>query len=88
MEHARKKYGVSERYACRVLKLSRGTQPHLPLRRSDEDALTRGAESARRTASARELLAERWIVRQVAARSVRITFGATTSHDGRTLHGA
>lgn len=41
MEHARKKYGVSERDASRVLRQSRGTQRDLPLHRSDEDALTR-----------------------------------------------
>jgi hypothetical protein len=40
VEHARKKYGVSERYACRVLKQWRGTQRYSPIYRSDEDALT------------------------------------------------
>ena len=41
MEHARTKYGVSERYACRVLKQWRGTQRYSPIYRGDEDALTR-----------------------------------------------
>ncbi len=41
MEHARKKYGISERYACRVLQQWRGTQRYWPIYRSDEDALTR-----------------------------------------------
>ena len=41
MEHARKKYGVSERYACRVLQQWRGTQHYQPMHRNDEDALTR-----------------------------------------------
>ena len=40
MEHARKKYGVSERLACRVLKQGRGTQRYQPAQRTDEDALT------------------------------------------------
>ena len=41
MEHARRKYGVSERQACRMLKQSRGTQRYQPTHRTDEDALTR-----------------------------------------------
>ena len=41
MEHACRKYGVSEREACRVLKQWRGTQRYVPLVRADEDALTR-----------------------------------------------
>jgi transposase InsO family protein len=41
VEHARRKYGVSEREACRVLKQWRGTQRYVPLYRADEDALTR-----------------------------------------------
>ena len=41
MEHARRKYGVSERQACRVLKQWRGTQRYQPEHRTDEDALTR-----------------------------------------------
>ena len=41
MEGARRKYGVSERQACRVLKQWRGTQRYLPMHRTDEDALTR-----------------------------------------------
>ncbi len=41
MEHARRKYGVSERQACRVLRQWRGTQRYVPLYRTDEDALTR-----------------------------------------------
>lgn len=40
MEYARKKYGVSERQACRVLKQGRGTQRYQPACRTDEDALT------------------------------------------------
>ena len=40
MEHARKKYGVSERQACRVLKQGRGTQRYQLAHRTDEDALT------------------------------------------------
>jgi len=41
VEHARRKYGVSERQACRVLRQWRGTQRYVPLYRTDEDALTR-----------------------------------------------
>jgi len=41
VEHARRKYGVSERHACRVLKQWRGTQRYLPMQRRDEEALTR-----------------------------------------------
>ena len=41
MEHACEKYGVSERYACRVLRQWRGTQRYSPIYRSDEEALTR-----------------------------------------------
>ena len=41
VEHARRKYGVSERQACRVLKQWRGTQRYVPLYRTEEDALTR-----------------------------------------------
>ena len=40
MEHARRKYGVSERQACRMLKQWRGTQRYQPEHRTDEDALT------------------------------------------------
>lgn len=40
MEQARRKYGVSERYACRVLGQWRGTQRYLPMDRTDEEALT------------------------------------------------
>jgi putative transposase len=40
VEHARQKYGVSERQACRVLKQGRGTQRYQPAHRTDEDALT------------------------------------------------
>lgn len=39
-EHARRKYGVSERYACRVVQQRRGTKRYLPMQRTDEDALT------------------------------------------------
>ena len=41
MEHARRKYEVSERQACRILKQWRGTQRYQPEHRTDEDALTR-----------------------------------------------
>ncbi len=41
MEHARRKYGVSERQACRILKQWRGTQRYQPAYRTDEDGLTR-----------------------------------------------
>jgi hypothetical protein len=41
VEHARRKYGVSERQACRVLPQWRGTQRYVPLYRTEEDALTR-----------------------------------------------
>jgi transposase InsO family protein len=40
VEHARGKYGVSERQACRTLKQWRGTQRYLPMQRLDENALT------------------------------------------------
>ena len=40
MEHAREKYVVSERRACRVVRQWRGTQRYQPLRRTDEDELT------------------------------------------------
>ena len=40
MEQACRKYGVSERYACRVLGQWRGTQRYLPMDRPDEEALT------------------------------------------------
>ena len=40
MKHARGKYGVSERKACRVLAQPRGTQRYVPMARADEDALT------------------------------------------------
>jgi putative transposase len=38
---ARAKYGISERWACRLLQQGRGTQRYAPLRRLDEAALTR-----------------------------------------------
>jgi len=41
VEHARRKYGVSERQACRILRQWRGTQRYQPIYRTDEDALTR-----------------------------------------------
>jgi hypothetical protein len=41
VEHAREEYEVSERRACRVVRQWRGTQRYLPLRRTDEDELTR-----------------------------------------------
>lgn len=40
VEHARRKDGLSERQACRILKQWRGTQPYLPMVRTDEEALT------------------------------------------------
>jgi len=40
VEHARRKYGVSERQACRMLQQWRGTQRYLPMQRMDEEALT------------------------------------------------
>jgi hypothetical protein len=36
---ARAKYGISERWACRLLRQWRGTQRYKPLQRVDEDAL-------------------------------------------------
>ena len=41
MERARQEYGLSERHACRLLGQWRGTQRYGPLRRTEEDALTR-----------------------------------------------
>jgi putative transposase len=41
MEHARRKYGVSERQTCRMPKQWRGTQRYQPAHRTDEEALTR-----------------------------------------------
>ena len=41
MEHAREKYELSERHACRLVKQWRGTQRYQPIQRMDEDALTR-----------------------------------------------
>jgi putative transposase len=41
VEHARAKYKVSERTACRLLGQWRGTQRYEPIQRIDEDALTR-----------------------------------------------
>ena len=41
MEHARQEYQLSERHACRLLGQWRGTQRYEPLRRIDEEALTR-----------------------------------------------
>ena len=41
VEHARAKYQVSERNACRLLGQWRGTQRYEPIQRIDEDALTR-----------------------------------------------
>jgi transposase InsO family protein len=41
VEHARKKYGLSERHACRLLGQWRGTQRYAAVFRCDEDALTR-----------------------------------------------
>jgi putative transposase len=40
VEQARRKYGVSERYACQVLGQWRGTQRYLPMDRTDQEALT------------------------------------------------
>ena len=41
MEHAREKYEVSERHACRLLGQWRRTQRYAAIQRIDEDALTR-----------------------------------------------
>ena len=41
VEHAREQHAVSERRACRVMWQWPGTQCYLPLRRTDEDELTR-----------------------------------------------
>jgi hypothetical protein len=41
VEHAREKYELSERHACRLVKQWPGTQHYLPIQRVDEDALTR-----------------------------------------------
>jgi len=41
VERAQQEYGLSERHACRLLGQWRGTQRYGPLRRTDEDALTR-----------------------------------------------
>ncbi len=40
-EHARERYGLSERHACRLLGQWRGTQRYTTILRSDEDLLTR-----------------------------------------------
>ena len=40
MAQTRAKYGISERWACRLLQQGRGTQRYAPLRRVAEDALT------------------------------------------------
>jgi putative transposase len=40
VEHARRKYGVSEGRACWILKQWRGTQRYQPAHCTDEDALT------------------------------------------------
>ena len=41
MEHAREKYEVSERHACRLLGQWRRTQRYAAIHRVDEEALTR-----------------------------------------------
>src|ERR1035437_857982 len=41
VEHAREKYELSKRHACRLVKQWRGTQRYLPIQRMDEEALTR-----------------------------------------------
>jgi putative transposase len=41
VEHARKKYGLSERHACQLLGQWSGTQRYAAVFRCDEDALTR-----------------------------------------------
>ena len=41
MEHAREKYEVSERHACRLLGQWRRTQRYAAIQRIDEDELTR-----------------------------------------------
>lgn len=45
MEHARGKYGVSERKACALLAQPRGTQRYAPTLREDEDRLTQAIVS-------------------------------------------
>jgi putative transposase len=40
VENARRKYGVSERQACRILQQWRGTQRYVPMVRNEEEALT------------------------------------------------
>ena len=49
VEHARQRYGLSERHACRLLGQGRGTQRYVPTLRQDEDALS--ARSSRWPAS-------------------------------------
>jgi transposase InsO family protein len=41
VEGIRRKYGLSERHACRIVSQPRGTQRYVPTVRADEDALTR-----------------------------------------------
>jgi putative transposase len=41
VEHARQKYKLSERHACRLVKQWRGTQRYLTIQRVDEEALAR-----------------------------------------------
>src|SRR4029077_679189 len=41
VEHAREEHQLSERHACHLLGQWRGTQRYLPIKRTDEDALTR-----------------------------------------------
>jgi putative transposase len=36
VEHAREKYELSERHACRLVKQWRGTQRYLPIQRMDD----------------------------------------------------
>ncbi len=40
IEHVRRKFQISERFACRVLGQHRSTQRKVPRGRSDEEALT------------------------------------------------
>jgi putative transposase len=40
VERIRRKYGLSERHACRIVGQPRGTQRYTTIVRADEDALT------------------------------------------------
>ena len=49
MEHAREKYEVSERHACRLLGQWRRTQRYAAIQRIDEEALTEAIASGKPT---------------------------------------